>query len=92
MFTVTNPAGARLAHLLASKGDDAVARIFYRKQKFRLGVGRLRPDDRTFAHEGRVVLAVDARMSRSLSEHRLDVRETGTGQRLRLKTRAHRNG
>jgi hypothetical protein len=88
MLTVTSPAGARLAHLLETKGDDAVARIFFRNEKFRLGVGRLRPADRTFAHDGRVVLALDARISRSLEKHRLDVRETGSGPRLRLKSRS----
>ena len=92
MLIVTSPAGARLAHLLESKGDAAVARIFFRKQKFRLGVGAVRPDDRTFAHEGRVVLAIDARIARSLAEHQLDVRETTTGPRLNLKCRSNRHG
>jgi hypothetical protein len=89
MLIVTNPAGARLAHLLKTKGDAAVARIIFRKEKFRLGVGALRPDDRTFAHQGRVVLAIDARISRFLAQHQLDVRETKAGQRLSLKSRAN---
>jgi hypothetical protein len=91
MLIVTNPAGARLAHLLETKGDAAVARIVLRKQKFRLGVGAVRPDDRTFAHEGRVVLAIDARIAKSLAQHQLDVRETTTGPRLSLKCRTNRN-
>ncbi len=91
MLNVTNPASARLAHLLESKGAAAVARIFFRKQKFRLSVGALRPDDRTYAHEGRVVLAIDASISRSLTKHKLDVRETTAGPRLRLKSRAVRS-
>jgi len=90
MLIVTTPAGARLAHLLESKGDSAVARIIYRKEKFRLGVGAVRPDDRTFAHEGRVILAIDARIAKSLAQHQLDVRETKTGQRLRLKSRTNK--
>jgi hypothetical protein len=92
MLIMTSPAGARLAHLLESKGDAAVARIFIRKQKFRLGVGAVRPDDRTFAHEGRVVLAINARMAKSLAQHRLDVRQTAAGPRLNLKCRSNRNG
>jgi len=63
MLTVTNPAGVRLTHLLETKAEDAVLRIFSRNRKFRLGVGHLRPDDRTFAHEGRVVLALGARIT-----------------------------
>jgi hypothetical protein len=92
MLTVTSPASARLAHLLEFKGDAAVARIFFRKQKFRLSVGAVRPDDRTFAHQGRVVLAIDARIAKLLAEHRLDVRETNSGPRLNLKCRSNRSG
>jgi hypothetical protein len=84
MFTLTNPASARLAHLLETKGDAAVARIFCRKHKLRLGVGQLRPGDQTFSHEGRVVLALDQRISTSLSRRRLYVRQTDTGPRLKL--------
>jgi hypothetical protein len=87
MLTVTNPANLRLAHLLETKAQDAVLRIFTRKRKIRLGVGHLRPDDRTFAHDGRVVLVLDARMSRSLAQHKLDIRETTKGPRLSLKSR-----
>jgi hypothetical protein len=87
MLTVTTPAGVRLTHLLQTKAQDAVLRIFTRKRRLRLGVGHLRPDDRTFAHDGRVVLVLDARMSRSLAQHKLDVRETQTGPRLSLKSR-----
>jgi hypothetical protein len=87
MLTVTNPAGVRLAHLLETKAEDAVLRIFSRKRKFRLGVGHLRPDDRTFAHDGRVVLVLGARMSKSLAQHQLDIRETKKGPRLSLKSR-----
>ncbi len=86
MLTVTNPAGVRLAHLLETKAENAVLRIFTRKRRLHLGVGRLRPDDRTFAHDGRVVLVLNARMSRNLAQHKLDVRETKLGTRLSLKS------
>jgi hypothetical protein len=87
MLIVTNPASARLADLLKTRADDAVLRIYSRNHRLRLGVGHLQPDDRTFAHEGRVVLALNPRISRSLAEHQLDIRQTKTGPRLSLKSR-----
>jgi hypothetical protein len=44
-----------------------------------------RPDDRTFEHDGRVVLVLDGHVSESLSRRKLDVRQTAEGPRLTLK-------
>ena len=86
MLTLTDPAGARLAHLLNAKAEDAVVRIIRRKRRLQLRLGRLRPNDQTFAHNGRVVLAIDERMGTSLSLRKLGVRNTDSGPRLSFKS------
>lgn len=88
MLKVSVPAAARMAVLLNAKSDHAVLRIVRRDDRLRLKTGRLRPGDETFAHEGRVVLAIDALIAKSLTLRQLDLRETSTGPRLRLKVPA----
>jgi hypothetical protein len=75
-----------MAHLLKAKADDSVLRIIRRKQRLRLRLSNVRSGDQTFAHDGRVVLALDQRIGTSLSLRQLDVRQTDTGPRLRLKS------
>jgi hypothetical protein len=87
MLKVSTPAAVQLAHLLHPKAGDAVVRIVRRKNRLRLRWSLVRPGDETFAHDGRVVLALDDRMRRSLSKRQLDVRQTDAGPRLRMKTR-----
>jgi hypothetical protein len=86
MLKVSPPAAARMANLLTAKSDQAVLRIVRRHDRLRLTTGVLRPGDETFAHEGRVVLAIDRRIARSLSLRQLEIRQTPTGPRLRLKS------
>jgi hypothetical protein len=76
-----------MAQLLTAKADDAVLRIIRRKDRLRLRLSLVRPGDQTFAHDGRVVLALDERMRRSLSRRQIDIRQTNGGPRLRLKPR-----
>jgi Fe-S cluster assembly iron-binding protein IscA len=88
MFTLTQAAGARLAHKLVKKdaGDDVALR-FVRDGKRRgwaVRVDRAGPADDTFCHEGRVVLVVDQQSAHLLRNKTLDVVETGVGMRLRL--------
>jgi hypothetical protein len=85
MLNVSTPAAARMAHLLKTKAADAVLRIIRRKDRLKMRLGRLHAGDQTFAHQGRVVLAIDQRIGKSLSLRHLDLRETATGPRLRLK-------
>lgn len=84
MLTMTDPAGARLANFLSKVGDDAVVRIVRGKHRFKLEMGRTRKSDETFAHDGRIVLALDERVATSLASRQLQVRETNAGPRLRL--------
>jgi hypothetical protein len=73
-----------MAVLLTSRSDHAVLRIIRRDDRLRMRFGELHPGDETFAHEGRVVLAIDPRVARSLSLRQLDLRQTTGGPRLRL--------
>ena len=86
MLKVSPPAAARMANLLTAKSDVAVLRIVRHHDRLRMMTGLLRPGDDTFAHEGRVVLAIDPRVARSLSLRQLDLRQTPKGPRLRLKS------
>ena len=86
MLKVSIPAAARMAQLLSAKADDAVLRIIRSKDRLRLRLGRMHPGDQTFAHNGRVVLAIDQRVGSSISLRQLDIRQTDTGPRLRLKS------
>ena len=85
MLKVSSRAAERMAHLLNAKSDEVVLRIIRRDNRLRMGFGHLRPGDQTFVHQGRVVLALDERVGKSLSLRQLDLRETKRGLRLRLK-------
>ena len=85
MLQVSMPAAARMAHLLNAKPENAVLRIVRRDQRLRLRLGTVRPGDQTFAHDGRVVLALDERIGTSLSLRQLELRQTDDGPRLLLK-------
>lgn len=85
MLKISPTAAARMADLLTAKSDNAVLRIVRRDDRLHLQTGRLRPGDETYAHEGRVVLAIDPRVAKSLTLRQLDLRETSTGPRLRMK-------
>jgi hypothetical protein len=87
MLTVTDRAGARLAQLLHASGNDAVVRIERNKRRLRLHFDQLRPDDQTVLHNGRVVLALDERLSKTLASRKIEIRDTGAGPRLRLQPR-----
>ncbi|MSR56722.1 MAG: hypothetical protein EXS05_03505 [Planctomycetaceae bacterium] len=86
MLTVTDPASARLAHLLNEKAKDAVVRIIRFKNRLRLRLDHLRPADSTYSHNGRVVLVIGERTSASLASQKLGVRETDSGPRLSLRS------
>ena len=86
MLKVSPPAAARMAQMLQPKAADDVLRIIRHNDRLRMKVGRLLPGDQTFAHQGRVVLAINQRIGKSLSLRHLDLCESATGPRLRLKT------
>ncbi len=87
MLTVTAIAAERLSLLLNDTSLDRAVRIVRRKQGLKLRRDFARSGDTTFAHQGRVVLVLDARMAESLTTRTLDVRETEGGPRLRMKGR-----
>jgi hypothetical protein len=76
MFMVTAAALARLSTKLdGKKASDGQA------FRFTQGTG---PDDTAFAHDGRKVLLLDARMAEAMAELTLDVRTTKAGVKLKL--------
>ena len=86
MFTVTDNACARLAAMLEEHeaGDDVVIRIIREEgsKPLVLILDNARPDDKTFAHEGRTVLAIDKPVFESLANQRLDADDTGNEPKL----------
>lgn len=87
MFHVSVPAAQRMSDLLAPLAQAAALRIVRRGGRYRLRLSRARPGDQTFAHAGRVVLALDRVTCDSLAGRTLGVRSTPTGPRLRLGSR-----
>jgi hypothetical protein len=83
---MTQTAGARLQVLLEERKipSEKVARITQSKKRLRLCSDRQRPDDATFAHNGRVVLVLAPKVAASLETRRLELAETTGGPRLRL--------
>jgi hypothetical protein len=87
MLTLTQTAGARLTELLAGSSDETIVRIVRRKGRLKLRRDLERAGDVTFAHEGRVVLSLNPKMSKELSRRTLDVRAIRNSEpRLSFKT------
>lgn len=87
MLSISDPAAARMTDLLVPRADDAVLRIVRRDGRYRLRVSRVLPGDQTFAHAGRVVLALDEQTKKSLAQRSLGLRHSATGPRLNLTAR-----
>jgi hypothetical protein len=87
MFTVTAAALDRLSRRIAQKKPtDGVALRFTRREGgWRLRLDRARPADTEFTHDGRSVLLLDASVSQAMANLTLDVRNTDSGPRLRLR-------
>ena len=83
---MSHTAGARLQVLLDERraASEEVVRITRAKKRLRLRRDRQRPDDATFAHDGRVVLVLAPDVAASLASRRLELAETNAGPRLRL--------
>ena len=90
MLTVSESAGARLARKLVNKqAAEDVANRFVRDTKrkgWTIRLDHLRPNDATFAHDGRTVLLLDEQASHSLRNKMLDIKETDEGPRLRFRS------
>ena len=87
MVALTPLACERLLSKLARKkaAPDEALRIKRRRGGWRLCVDHAQADDTTLAHGGRNVLLLDAKVTQALTDMTLDVEQTPTGPRLRLR-------
>lgn len=86
MLNVTEPAAAHLAQLLSGAPDENVVRFVPGENGLAMQLSQAQPGDTTFDHGEKTVLALDAAISDSLSEHTLDVQPTQQGPQLTLST------
>ena len=75
MLSLSYTAGEHLAYMLASANapENAVVRVVVEDGEFELKTDTVRPGDTTFAHAERTVLAIDAQISGSFADKRLDL-------------------
>ncbi len=75
MFSLSYTAGEHLAYMLAEANapEDAVIRVVAHEEKLGVVIDTVQPGDTTFAHAERTVLAIDAQISESLADKRLDL-------------------
>ncbi len=75
MFSLSYTAAEHLAYELAQANapEDAVIRVVVEDGEFGLAMDTVQPGDTTFAHAERTVLAIDAQISESLADKRLDL-------------------
>ena len=86
MLTLSYTAGECLDLLLAEANapDDAAIRMVVDGDGFSLEIDTARPDDTTFNHGEKVVLAIDEQASELLADMKLDVKVTGEEPELVL--------
>lgn len=77
MLTVTQAASARLAEILSQEGlpEGTAIRLVQEGQGLGMQPDNERPGDKTFEHEGQIVLLLDAQVAELLSDDTLDVEE-----------------
>jgi len=87
MLIVTAAARARLLSKLERRkaADDVAMRFTRKKNGWKLGVDRARPDDTTFTHGGRNVLLLDTAVTKAMAALTLDAGASATGARLKLR-------
>lgn len=87
MFQVTEEAAAHAAYQLAeaSVAEDAVIRLIAHRSGLVLETGRIEPEDLTFCHDGRPVIAVSSALVEDLKNIVLQAEETDEGTRLQLR-------
>ncbi len=75
MLSLSDTAGEHLARVLAEANapEDAVIRLVVEDGNLGLEIDTVKPGDTTFAHAERSVLAIDAQISESLADKRLDL-------------------
>ncbi len=79
MLALSYTASEHLDLLLAEANapDDAAIRLVLEGDGFSLEIDTARPDDTTFDHAEKVVLAIDEQVSELLADMKLDVKVTG---------------
>jgi Fe-S cluster assembly iron-binding protein IscA len=85
-MTITEAAARHLAVVLdnANAGQDVTVRLAPGERGWVMQLDHPDPQDRSFDHDGRVVLVVAAAADAALSGTLLDVRETEDGAKLLL--------
>ena len=75
MLSLSDDAGEHLARVLAEANapEDAVIRVVVKEGQLGLIIDTVQPGDTTFAHAERTVLGIDAQISESLTDKRLDL-------------------
>lgn len=89
-LTVTRDASELLSKILAREeaaGGVVVRFSLAEDGSFSLSLGSERPDDETFAHDGRTVLVMEPAVARRLENDTLDVEESPDGLGLTLTDR-----
>lgn len=86
MLQVTRNASALLARYLEESETtrNAAIRFILDRERFSLEIDNPHPGDAQFRFGGRVVLVLDRRISESLANNTLDVRQTNGGPALEL--------
>ena len=86
MLTVTESAGGHLASLLveAEAPEDVAVRFVLEGQGLAMALDNERPDDETFAYEGKTILLLDNQISELLADKTLDIEMADDGPKLAL--------
>ena len=90
MLQVTTAALDRLVTKLARRktADESTLRFACKPQGgWKLHLDNRQPDDEMFVHEGKTVLVLSDEVSKTLSHLRLDVINTASGPRLKLRSK-----
>ena len=86
MFIVTEAAGGYLTAVLdnANASEETAIRFVLEGNTLTPQLDNTYPGDKTFDHEGRMVLILDAQVSQVLDDNTLDIEATEEGPKLIL--------
>jgi hypothetical protein len=86
MFIVTEAAGGYLTAVLdnANASEETAIRLVLEGNTLTPQLDNTHPGDKTFDHEGRMVLMLDAQVSQVLDDSTLDIETTEEGPKLIL--------
>lgn len=86
MFNLTDAAAAHLSVILGQTqaSDEQAVRMIPTQQGLELTLDAPKPDDQTFAHEGKTVLVIEPKLATMLENRTLDVETGDDGTHLTL--------